>query len=214
MERSLKPELLDHLAADDPQARQSRRDLRRLNVIMGHVRMMASALAEACRNHPKGRIVEWGAGDGTFLLKVVQRIGLPPATNQIVFIDRQSLISPETRQSFREMNCQVDARAADIFEWAHGGGIEPGDIIVTNLFLHHFAAEQLSALFLEASRSAQVLVALEPRRAPLPLAFSRLLWLIGCNRVTRHDASVSVRAGFNRAELSGLWPGNSPWTLR
>jgi len=108
----------------------------------------------------------------------------------------------------------VDSCAADIFEWARGGGIEPGDIIVTNLFLHHFAAEQLSALFLPASRSAQALVALEPRRAPLPLAFSRLLWFIGCNRVTRHDASVSVRAGFNRAELSGLWPGNSRWTLR
>jgi hypothetical protein len=34
----------------------------------------------------------------------------------------------------------------------------------------------------------------------------KLLWLIGCNAVTRHDAAVSMRAGFIRQELSALWP--------
>ncbi len=34
----------------------------------------------------------------------------------------------------------------------------------------------------------------------------RLLPLIGCNRVTRHDAAVSVQAGFTGAELTALWP--------
>jgi hypothetical protein len=36
MQRQLQAEILDHLAADDPRARQSRRDLRKINAFMGH----------------------------------------------------------------------------------------------------------------------------------------------------------------------------------
>jgi len=43
--------------------------------------------------------------------------------------------------------------------------------------------------------------------------FSRLLRLIGCNRVTRHDAPISVRAGFTGQELSQLWPAGQGWLL-
>jgi hypothetical protein len=51
----------------------------------------------------------------------------------------------------------------------------------------------------------------DPRRSARSLLFSRLLWVIGCNQVTRHDAVVSIRAGF---ELSRLWPADQSWTLQ
>jgi hypothetical protein len=38
--------------------------------------------------------------------------------------------------------------------------------------------------------------------------------MIGCNGVTRHDAIVSIRAGFAEKELSGLWPKNEHWALQ
>jgi hypothetical protein len=59
----------------------------------------------------------------------------------------------------------------------------------------------------------KLFVAVEPRRARWPLFCSRLLWAIGCNDVTRHDAVVSVRAGFSRNELSSLWPDKQNWQL-
>ena len=37
--------------------------------------------------------------------------------------------------------------------------------------------------------------------------------MIGCNAVTRHDAAVSVRAGFLGNELSALWPDQKNWQL-
>jgi hypothetical protein len=37
--------------------------------------------------------------------------------------------------------------------------------------------------------------------------------MIGCNDVTRHDAIVSVRAGFKNRELSELWPAGGAWIL-
>jgi len=42
---------------------------------------------------------------------------------------------------------------------------------------------------------------------------SRLLWAIGCNDVTRHDAVASVCAGFSGRELSALWPDKQNWRL-
>jgi hypothetical protein len=40
-----------------------------------------------------------------------------------------------------------------------------------------------------------------------------LLFAIGCNDVSRHDAVASVRAGFSGRELSRLWPERDGWTL-
>jgi hypothetical protein len=85
--------------------------------------------------------------------------------------------------------------------------------MVANLFLHHFSAAQLVELLGGAARRARVFVALEPRRSGWALAVSRMIWLIGCNDVTRHDAPVSVRAGFAGRELSRLWPADAGWSL-
>lgn len=52
---------------------------------------------------------------------------------------------------------------------------------------------------------------LEPRRSSWSVFCSRLLWVIGCNDVTRHDAAISVRAGFSGQELSLLWPDKQNW---
>ena len=88
-----------------------------------------------------------------------------------------------------------------------------GDAIIANLFLHHFQGVRLAELLRGVARLARVFVALEPRRSRWALAASRQLWAIGCNQVTRHDAPVSVRAGFAGQELSRLWPENGEWQL-
>ena len=51
----------------------------------------------------------------------------------------------------------------------------------------------------------------EPRRSALARAGTRLLFLIGCNDVTRHDALVSVEAGFTGWEITALWPADPAW---
>ena len=86
--------------------------------------------------------------------------------------------------------------------------------MTANLFLHHFPEAQLAELLRAAARLARVFIAVEPRRSARVLFFSRLLGLIGCNQVTRHDAPISVRAGFAGHELSRLWPAGQGWSLQ
>jgi len=59
MQRELKPELLDSLAPDHPDARHNRRDLRLTNRAMGNYRWMARMLSDPARRSAK--VLEIGA---------------------------------------------------------------------------------------------------------------------------------------------------------
>ena len=87
------------------------------------------------------------------------------------------------------------------------------DIVTANLFLHHFTGDELAPILSRVAGLAPLFVACEPRRAALPHLGSRLLWAIGCNDVSRHDAVVSVEAGFAGTELSAIWPEPDRWRL-
>ena len=206
----MEPEWLDDLPADDPRAIRSRRDLRLVNRIMGHAAIIAPVLRDRV-SRAGARIAEVGAGDGTLLARIAA--GAPWARGaEIVLVDRQPVVSSQTGQRYQENGCHLTIDAADVFDWLTRCA-ERYDAIVANLFLHHFEASQLAKLFHLASARTRLLVACEPRRARMPLAGSRLLGLIGCNEVTRHDAVLSVRAGFSGNELSALWPAGDEWTL-
>ena len=101
---------------------------------------------------------------------------------------------------------------ADVFEWLRDPGGEMADAMMANLFLHQFSAESLAEMLKLAAGRTRIFAACEPRRAGLPLLLSRLVGLIGCNAVTRHDAVLSVKAGFSGNEISALWPAG--WHCR
>jgi hypothetical protein len=209
MKRIVEPEILDTLAPADPHAIRSRRDLHRVNVWMRNHSIMASALKNNLNGRAPKQITELGAGDGKFLLLVTQKLSLHWPNVNVTLLDLQKNVSNKTLAAFSKLGRRAEAVVADVFDWPQS----PEEIVVTNLFLHHFENKRLAELLRIISERATLFVAIEPRRAPVPLFFSRLLWAIGCNDVTRHDATVSVRAGFLGAELSALWPDRQNWRL-
>ena len=190
--RVIEPEWLDELPHEDPRARRSRRDLARVNALMGNVRIVAGALA---RLPALASVAEIGAGDGAFMRAVLARVDGPPA--QVHLVDRQPL----------------GTVTADVFDWLADPPAARVDAIVANLFLHHFVAADVERMMALIARRARVFVACEPRRSFVALAGSHLLGLVGCNDVTRHDAVVSVRAGFSGGELSALWGAKDGWAV-
>ncbi len=217
MKRLIQPELLDMLPPDDPRAVRSRRDLRRVNWWMGNHAIMARALRNHLPQLPR-QLTELGAGDGDFLLQVVQKLPLRPAailsqtpTRTLTLLDLQKNVRAETLASFLKLGWPAEVIVTDVFDWTPADGAN--DIIVANLFLHHFQDERLSELFENISRKAKLFIAIEPRRSALPSLAGKLLWLIGCNDVTRHDAAISIRAGFAGEEISALWPDKKSWQL-
>ncbi|MFZ1073306.1 MAG: class I SAM-dependent methyltransferase [Verrucomicrobiia bacterium] len=211
MNRLVQPELLDTLPFEDPRAIHSRRDLRRINAWMRNHTIMAAALQTAVNGRVPGHITDLGAGDGHFLVRVAKKISPRWPGLSATLLDNQKATSLQTLTSFTPLGWRAEAVTADVFDWLPAAaGL---DVVVANLFLHHFNDPRLAELFRAIAGGARLFIAIEPRRAPRPLFCSRLLWAIGCNSVTRHDAAVSVRAGFSGNELSALWPVDGRWQL-
>jgi len=213
LKRIIKPELLDQLPPDDPRAVNSRKELRRLNRLMRHADIIAQHLAASEPKPTDGCIVELGGGDGTLLLRVAQRLAAHWPAMKVVLVDRQSLVDTETRDGFRVLGWAMENVRADAFDWLRSESSDGNRVIVTNLFLHHFSEPRLRKLLQYAGQKTRLFVACEPRRTMLPLTVSHFLGLIGCSAVTRHDAVISVRAGFTGNELSALWPNEGQWQL-
>ena len=214
MNRRVEPELLDELAPEDPRALRSRKDLQRLNAFMGNSKIMAMALSTALECKTARSIVDLGAGDGSLMLEVARQLSPAWTGTHVALLDRQINLSAATRKEFETLGWQAEALKADVLDWLKQPAAQKPDAIVANLFLHHFSEAQLTELFRRAAARTQVFIAVEPRRWSWSLAFSPLFWLIGCGPVTRHDALISIRAGFVRRELSLLWPADEKWSLQ
>jgi hypothetical protein len=206
MQRQVKPEWLDWLPSDDLASIRSRRDLRRVNRWMGHPRILTRALRASANGQPLRVLVDLGTGDGHFMSEVARGLRPPAKGARALLLDRVSLMSPETEAAFGQAGWRAEPIQGDAFGWLRRAESGVVDALVANLFLHHFTNDQLRELFSLAVKRAPLLVAVEPRRSFLALLCTRLLWAIGCNAVTRHDAVVSVRAGFSGRELASLWP--------
>jgi SAM-dependent methyltransferase len=213
LQRRLEPEWLDELPADDPRAVRSRRDLVRVNRWMGQGGVMARALVAYGAPEPPRRLLDLGAGDGAFMLQMARRLASRWPGVTAILLDRQDIVSRQTRAAFAALSWNVETVTADAFDFLADAKSADVDAITSNLFLHHFTGEQLVRLCAQAAQACRLFVAAEPRRAKFVVRVSRALWAIGCNDVTVHDAVASARAGFDGRELSGLWPSRSGWDL-
>ena len=212
-QRLVESEWLDNLPPECSLARGSRNDLDRLNAWMGNRRWMARALRGVFQTQTPRRLAELGGGDGRFFLRVARALPSSWAGTSLLLLDQQAVVLPQVEQGFNQIGWHLDMLRIDVLEWAS----QPADTVwagvLANLFLHHFRESDLRKLLRGVAERCRSFVAIEPRRSSWALFCSLLVGCIGCNRVTRHDAPVSVRAGFRGKELSGLWPQHDAWTL-
>ena len=190
LKRTVEPEILDSLPHDHPAALANRRDLRLVNACMGNHRWFERACAR--RVLPRDKVLEIGAGTGDLGLRLRGK-ALPPG---VAFTAMDLWPKPQ--------------QWPDDWEWLQTDlsshtGYGRFSVIIANLILHQFSDEILRNLG-RAWRegSARLLLINEPARRPLHQWQLRFLHPLGFHPVSRHDARVSVAAGFRRGELPGL----------
>jgi len=184
--RVLQPELLDSLAPDDPDAIRARDEMVQVNGIMGNHRWIERMI----RRHGQStwRIAELGAGNGALSIRLLNA-GLCGA-DDLHAMD----LAP------RPANWPATAK------WSCGDVLNQtlpeSEVVIANLFLHHFTSEQLRALGSRISSSTRLLIAAEPARLWIHTLLGRLFCeLAELNHVQRHDMQASIRAGFRGDEL-------------
>jgi hypothetical protein len=188
--RIVEEEWLDRLPPDDPAARRSRADLRRINRVMGNDRWILRELAHFKQAASRG-IAELGAGDGDLACRIAAAF---PASRVLAYD-----LAP--RPAIAGL-----PRPGGGIEWHSGDALEQpppsAGILIANLFLHHFEGEDLLRLGRWCA-GFDVLLFNEPDRARLPLLLAALAWP-WIHPVTRNDMPVSIRAGFREGEIATL----------
>jgi hypothetical protein len=212
--RQVLPEELDSLPWQNPAAVRARLDLQTLHRAMATLRLLRRALAPmrfvGSDKRPL-RVLELGAGDGSLLLALSRTLTPAWPAVELTLLDRQPLLSHATVLAYGQRGWNAVACVSDVTDWAQLQpdpalkGAPRWDLVLSNLFLHHFEDAPLRALLAAVSASTAHFLAIEPRRAPLAWAASHLVGLLGVNAVTRKDAVLSVQAGFRARELSALW---------
>jgi hypothetical protein len=226
MPRTVAAEALDGLAADDPAAIRSRRDLRRVHRVMGTARIVRRAwkdLPLPSRKSGPLQVLELGAGDGTLMLGVARALAPQWSAVELTLLDRQALMDRDTGAQYAQVGWNAMTAVTDVGDWARGSAdslrqhtaTSRWDVIVANLFMHHFESAQLAGLLAAIAGRAECFIACEPSRDWRALMGSHLIGVLGVNAVTRNDAVLSVRAGFRGTELTALWPGRGAgWQIR
>jgi ubiquinone/menaquinone biosynthesis C-methylase UbiE len=180
---------------------------------MKHPQLMSHALLENLNGVKSPKIVELGAGDGDFLLSVASRLQKEMPDAEAIMVDRLDSFDPKIHEEFKNLGWRLRTEIVEVFDWLRQSPPDSADAIVANLFLHQFQSNELAEMLRLAARSTKLFIALETSRAWLPRLCGHFLWVIGCGPVTRHDAGISIRAGFLRREISAMWEDKDRWEL-
>lgn len=197
--RVLQPELLDTLPHDDPDAIRAREEMLQVNGIMGNHRWIERMIR---RHREEGwRITELGAGDGLLSMR---------------------LLAADCCTEAALHACDLAPRPAHwpaAAHWTSGDvlahALPETEIVVANLFLHHFTQEQLRLLGSRLSPVTRLIVAAEPARRWIYSLMGHLFCAVAeLNHVQRFDMQASIRAGFHGQELQQALGLGDEWQVR
>jgi hypothetical protein len=158
-------------------------------------------------------LLELGAGDGSLMLRLARRLAPRWPDVSVTLLDRVDLVAPQTLVGLREVGWAPRVMVTDVFEGLAKLEGTAQDVVVANLFVHHFSSGELERLLGGVAACTRLFLCCEPRRSPLTLAGSHLIGLLGAGPVSRRDAVSSVHAGFRAQELSSIWPDQRNWAI-
>jgi len=195
-QRVIEPELLDQLPHHHPAVAANRRDMRRLNHLMGNFRWFARVLDSLA---PGVRVVEIAGGDGALFSYLDRRLGLKKKKIDYTIIDFAP--APPCKPSHLQW---ISADLLSYSDW------DPYDILLGNHILHQFPETALKK-FAQGWDAIPSWYFCEPWRQPLFWWMFRLGCVPWLSKVSRHDGRVSIEAGFRGTELPNwLQPPGRP----
>jgi len=184
--RVVRPELLDDLPPNDPEALRSRRDLRVINALMGNFGWIRSRLQEFAPLAKAG-VVEIGAGEGRLCRYLHGAFPTLPLSG-LDLVPRPADLPPGIGWEQGDLFLSLPSSEASA--------------LVGGMIVHHFSEEGLTRLAPLLERFRLVCLC-EPWRSAWPLALGKaMLPFVG--PVTKHDMPTSIEAGFRPGELPRL----------
>jgi 2-polyprenyl-3-methyl-5-hydroxy-6-metoxy-1,4-benzoquinol methylase len=205
MKRSFDPTVLEMMDREQPLSAELERDLeriRQLNRWFGSYRLVSAFVRRWVRPADKLRIVDLATGSGDIPRLIVDYARKISAKVEIDALDRQ----PATLEIARRLSAdypEITYREANVLEW---NSVEPFDITLCTLALHHFSNEDAVGLLRRCREVSKrfVLVSDLRRSFSLIAGVSVLTTLIFREPMTRYDARLSAIRAFSFSEMRDL----------
>jgi len=200
------PELMDGADWTDDELRANFRDIRRINRLAGGVSAILDELPSLLRDVPSDReavILDLGTGSADIPLAIVRWARRQQRPVRVIASDASPAmlaIAWEHTASIPEIELERrDARAVPMPD-------RSVDVVLCSLTLHHFPPDEACAILAEMRRLARagfvVNDLVRNRRAYAAAWLTARLFTR--NRLTRHDAPLSVLRAYTPAELAEL----------
>lgn len=209
MPRELTPELMDDPAADPEELRRALAYLRLVNRRFGGTRATLRHLSSWSRSWGKGRITILDLGTGSADIPVeVCRWGMARGFDvHATGLDLHERTIAEARRflgSQDDVAGRVEVVRGDARGIVEEFGVGSFDYVHAGLFLHHLPDLGVLTVLRAMDRVARRgIIWSDLRRSRLAAALIEpMLW--GRPRMVIHDARVSVKAGFTRAEVEDM----------
>ncbi len=205
MERVLTPELMDDPGADREELRRALAYIRGVNRWFGGVSALIRLLERWSRQWPRSRpvtMLDIGTGSGDIPLAARRWAKGAGYDLRVTGVDLHATTLALAREHVagREGIELVEADARRLMELYGPGSF---DYVHAGLFLHHLSGEDVVTVLRIMERLARAgTVWNDLVRSRLSGAGLRVM-MVGQPEMARHDAIVSVRAGFTRREVEG-----------
>ncbi|HWP42849.1 MAG TPA: methyltransferase domain-containing protein [Blastocatellia bacterium] len=204
-ERIYEEELLDAGAGTDDDVRESLLDIRRVNRLLGGVRVVVKAVEASLKQLPSAEVslLDVGTGSADIPSTVARWCRSQGIKASIVAVDLSERNLRVARHGIG-ISPDVELVRADAFDLPFGP--RSFDFVTASLFLHHFTdddAVRLLARFASVARRAVIVNDLV--RNLVPYYFIRMTGsLLIKSFLSRNDGPVSVLRGFTAGELHRL----------
>ncbi len=198
MRRVIARELMDEPVADLAELEANLRDIAFANAVFGGTAPVVRAL----RRTGARRVLDVGSGLADVPLALVRDGARRGVELHVTCLDRSEQMLGLARRATGEPQRLAFVRAeGEALPYGDGAF----DVVTCTLALHHFEPPAARALLRELRRVARLTpVVCDLRRSALALA-AAWLWSRGSrNRLTRHDAPLSVRRAYTPGEALAL----------
>jgi 2-polyprenyl-3-methyl-5-hydroxy-6-metoxy-1,4-benzoquinol methylase len=204
VKRSEAAELMDDRRIGGAELAEALRQLRWINRLLGAGWPTVEGVERLWRQAGRPRrlvLLDVGAGSGDQVRLLLRWAAWRGVDLRVILVD----IHPDTcaqARAFFGGEPRVAVLCADLFSLPAGAA----DVVTAALFTHHFATDDLPAVFAALARIGRYgAVVNDLHRAWLAWAFILAATrLLSRNRMIRHDAPLSVRRGFVARELAAL----------
>ena len=196
------PELMDRPQPVSPELISDLRNLRTLNRCFGSYRLIRHFLRCWIRPNDKLRVIDLATGSGDIPRLVVEfarKIGASVAIDAVDFQASTVEIARGLSADFPE----IHYHCSDIRQF---GESQSYDLVLFSLALHHFTADEATALLRRCHELARgrVLVADLRRNWFVQAGIDLLTTFVFRESMTRNDARASIRRAFSFREMAEL----------